>query len=225
MDELLSLFGVGDGSQGADRTDGQKRSGDEQEVHQSKAASSFGEAFGAPSAAKRSSAHAPNGPSSNPHKAAAATKSNNDRTPCDPITGLRIVDRRTSRADMVDAFASYTYRSCSALAAASRAEWTANYLVDGGSGGNGQPAGKTKLATSGILTGDSSSRLSKAGRAFAILTLGDLPSSMQSKGSAFSKTTTVHASIKVFLFGDALGVLRNKKYMGTGFAWRCWGRI
>ncbi|KAL9180594.1 hypothetical protein ACHAXT_011047 [Thalassiosira profunda] len=128
-----------------------------------------------------------------------------------------LVDRRTSRADMVDAFASYTYKSCSALAAASRAEWTANYLVDGGSGGNGAPAGRTKLATSGILTGDTSSRLSKAGRAFAILSLGDLPSSMQSRGSAFSKTSTVHASIKVFLFGDALGVLRNqKKYMSTG---------
>ncbi len=141
--------------------------------------------------------------------------------PCDPLTGLRIVDRRTSRADMVDAFSSFTYRSCSILAAASFAEWISKYLVDGGnSNGSGAPSGKTNVATCGILTGDVSSRLSnKTGRAFAMLSLGDLPSSMHAKTSAFSNNSDIKPSISVFLFGDALGALRsNKKYMNAGYA-------
>ena len=151
-----------------------------------------------------------------PTKTAAAINNNNT---CDPFTGLRIVDRRTSRANMVEAFSCLTYKSCSMLAAASRAEWNTNYLVDGG-GGNGPPSGKTNLATCGILTGDTSSRLSKTGKAFAILSLGDLPSSMHASGSASSNSANkINASITVFLFGDALGVLRsNKKYMNSGWA-------
>ena len=131
----------------------------------------------------------------------------------DPVTGLRIVERRTSVADLVDATSSLTYASCAALAATSRAEW-ASHLVDGG-GGSGPPAGRTRLATCGILTSSAASRLSKTGRAFAALSLGDLPSS-----SGFSRVAdnAVRASVTVLLFGDALQILKEKKYLCAGYA-------
>ncbi len=152
---------------------------------------------------------------------------NINNTPCcDPITGLRIVDRRTSRADMVDAFSSFTYRTCSTLAASSRVEWSREYLVDGAgqtNDGSNTIGGKTNLVTCGILTGETSSRLStKTGRAFATLTMGDLPSSTSSfsNSSSLSSSNEIHASITVFLFGDALSVLRadTKQYLRPGWA-------
>ena len=154
-------------------------------------------------------------------KSTAATKNGDTTTSCDPITGIRILDRRTSRAAMVDAFSTFTYKSCSRLAAASRAEWSGNYLVDGGGGNGNGPSGKTNLVTCGILTKESSSRLSsKTGRAFATMSLGDLPSSMHARGSTHSNSANnLNASITVMLFGDALSSLKsNKKYFSAGYA-------
>lgn len=145
---------------------------------------------------------------------------------CDPITGLRITDRRTSRAEMVDAFLPFEYKSCSMLAAASRADWNA-FLTDGSNKnntGNSGHSGKTNIATCGILTTDTGSRLSsKTGRAFAVLNLADLPSSMTCRhstiGGGVNGGGVVHASVSVFLFGDALQSLRNNKnFMRVGWA-------
>lgn len=93
--------------------------------------------------------------------------------------------------------------------------------MDGGGGdsniGSNTIGGKTNVATCGILTCDSSSRLSsKTGRAFATLTLGDFPSSISSSSSS----NEIHASVTVFLFGDALSVLRagTKQYLRPGWA-------
>jgi len=152
-------------------------------------------------------------------------KSNNTTTCSDPYTNFVITDRRTSRANMVNAFSTLTYKSCSVLAASSRAEWN-TFMIDGGGssngGGNG-PSGKTKLATCGILTQDVSSKLSsKTGRAFAKLSLGDLSSS--SSSTSFNNTITrgsnnISPSITVFLFGDAINILKsNMKYMKAGYA-------
>ncbi|KAL7531511.1 hypothetical protein ACHAXR_004086, partial [Thalassiosira sp. AJA248-18] len=221
MDELLSLFGGAD--DGADdrgtKTDDTKKQkkGTSSHVSPTNFGDAFGDAFpGAEGVA--TSSRQKNLPTKKvspcPTKATAAATNN---TSCDPLIGLRVVNRRTSRADMVDSFSPFTYKSCSMLAAASHSEW-GTYLVDGG-GSGGPPSGKTNLATCGILTSETSSRISKARRAFAILSLGDLPSSMHSRGSALSNSANINASISVFLFGDALSVLRNnKKYMSAGWA-------
>ncbi|KAL7464604.1 hypothetical protein ACHAXS_004941 [Conticribra weissflogii] len=165
---------------------------------------------------------------SNSSKSEASIQTSKNKINCfssDPITGLRITDRRTSRAEMVDAFLPFEYKSCSMLAAASLADW--NILITGGGNnnsiGSGGPSGKTNIATCGILTTDTGSRLSsKTGRAFAMLNLADLPSSMTSRYSTIAGANgvgVVHASVSVFLFGDALQILRNNKnFMKIGWA-------
>lgn len=188
-DDFASSFGVASGSSDANKNIG---------GHSSKCSSNI-----QPPAAYR-----PNNVHTN--KSKGVNRNSKIRTSCDPLTGLRIVDRKTSRADMVDAFSSYTYRSCSILAAASRAEW-GTYIIDKGSSDN--ISGKTNLVTCGILTTDTSSRLSsKTGRAFAMLSLGDLPS------SANSINSNITACVSVFLFGDALKILSNTKYIKAGYA-------
>eukprot|EP00985_Skeletonema_marinoi_P005592 scaffold2430_cov163-Skeletonema_marinoi.AAC.4 len=135
------------------------------------------------------------------------SKNNNQVVACDPITGLRITDRKTSRADMVDHFALLTYKSVSMLAASSRSEWT-TYTTDG------SDKGSTNLATCGIITSDTSSRVSSnTGRAFAMIQLGDLASP-----SSRSNNNNIHALVTVFLFGEALGVIkRNKRFLQKGW--------
>ena len=58
----------------------------------------------------------------------------------DPLTGLRIVDRRTSHATLLDIYSNYIYAPCSVVAAASRNEWNTNYLI---SSANTEGGGKT----------------------------------------------------------------------------------
>jgi|SaaInl74LU_5_DNA_1037368.scaffolds.fasta_scaffold12345_3 hypothetical protein len=98
---------------------------------------------------------------------------------------------------MVDHFALLTYKSVSMLAASSRSEWT-TYTTDG------SDKGSTNLATCGIITLDTSSRVSSnTGRAFAMIQLGDLASP-----SSRSNNNNIHALVTVFLFGEALGVIK-----------------
>ena len=164
MDELPSLFG-------ADGTEAEGKSNDEHSKAEGEPSShycnDFGSSFDAfadhwPIASNRNKMNITNATTTNntisstsrsqikvnPYptiKTTAAPKHNYDNgISCDPITGLRIVERKTSRADMVDAFSSLTYRSCSILAASSRAEWN-SHLIDGGGSNNG--GGKTNLVT------------------------------------------------------------------------------
>ncbi|KAL7486572.1 hypothetical protein ACHAW6_015183 [Cyclotella cf. meneghiniana] len=142
--------------------------------------------------------------------ATVALRSQSD-TSHDPITNLRITDRYTSRADMIDAFSPFQYKSCSMLAALSKNEW-ATHVV--------KSSGKTDLVTCGIVTNDVASRLSqKTGRAFAMINLADLPAN--AKLADFGAASgTIHASVTVFLFGDALRVLNvnTKRYLSGGYA-------
>jgi hypothetical protein len=137
----------------------------------------------------------------------------------DTLTGLRIVDRRTSHATLLDIYSNYIYAPCSIVAAASRNEWNTNYLL---SSANNEGGGKTQLATSGILTSDVYSQISpKSGKAFAILSLGSLTPSLPSSSSTIGigGDNTVRPSITVFLFGNALSVLHADtiKYMKVGY--------
>ena len=216
MDELLSLFDDADsgGVSAGQVNKNETKITTQRDSHKNSTstsqhddfASSFGVAIGSSDANKNRSSKC----SSNTNKSKGVNRNNKITTSCDPLTGLRIVDRKTSRADMVDAFSSYTYRPCSILAAASRSEW-GTYIIDKGSSDN--ISGKTNLVTCGILTTDTSSRLSsKTGRAFAMLSLGDLPS------SANSINSNITACVSVFLFGDALKILSNTKYIKAGYA-------
>ena len=138
----------------------------------------------------------------------------------DPLTGLRIVDRRTSHATLLDIYSNYIYAPCSVVAAASKSEWKTNYLILSSTNAN-EGGGKTQLATCGILTSDVYSQISpKTGKAFAILSLGSLPSSSSSSiGDRCQVDNTVRPSITVFLFGNALSTLQvdTIKYMKVGY--------
>ena len=124
----------------------------------------------------------------------------------DPLTGLRIVDRRTSHATLLDIYSNFIYAPCSIVAAASRNEWNTNYLIS--SANNADGGGKTQLATCGILTSDVYSQISpKSGKAFAILSLGSLtPLSSSSSIIGIGGDNTVRPSITVFLFGNLIGI-------------------
>ena len=128
-----------------------------------------------------------------------------------PLSDIRIVDRRTSRAALLDAMSTFVRAPCCALASASRAEWNSRYAAepngdDGGGGGGG--GGKTRVATWGVLTSDVTSRVSaRTGRAYAIMSLGDMPGG-GGRAARSSFENEVRPSVTVFLFGDALSILR-----------------
>ena len=149
--------------------------------------------------------HAPVSQSS---EAAAVAKKRRraEQSTLDPLTNLRITNRRTSRFDLSDALAPFEFVTSARLAAMSTRDlgrYIAQPSAGGGSGGfsfGAGPApnanasdcftgGKSNLATMGILFSNSGSKVSSnTGRAYSIFQLGDL-----STGPAVS----------VFLFGDA----------------------
>lgn len=249
MDELLSLFNAADDNAGDNDTSHQEtqlatQTSKSTKYHSSEGApslstnnndfgSSFASAFATSNTTKRNTneenvlnksrvikQHHTYTATTTKSTATTHKHKSNNTSSCDPYTNFVITDRRTSRANMVNAFSTLTYKSCSVLAASSRAEWN-TFMVDGGGSGNG-PSGKTKLATCGILTQDVSSKLSsKTGRAFAKLSLGDLPSSSSSNmhSTIARGSNNINPSITVFLFGDAINILKsNMKYMKAGYA-------
>ncbi|KAL7517413.1 hypothetical protein ACHAWX_002340 [Stephanocyclus meneghinianus] len=112
---------------------------------------------------------------------------------------------------MIDAFSPFQYKSCSMLAAFSKNDWTTHVV---------KSSGKTDLVTCGIVTNDVASRLSqKTGRAFAMINLADLHANAKLAGFG-AASGTIHASVTVFLFGDALRVLNvnTKRYLNGGYA-------
>lgn len=136
----------------------------------------------------------------------------------DPLTQLRIINRRTSRFDLSDALSPLQFATTSRLASMSLRDLGGLVTVpsqggshsssnDGGDtnhGGGGQgftygvgPApnanaftgGKTNCATMGVLFSNSGTKVSpNTGRAYSIFQLGDLRTG---------------PSVSVFLFGDA----------------------
>lgn len=96
-----------------------------------------------------------------------------------------------------------------------KSEWTKHITKSSNNGG-----GKTNLATWGIITNDPGSKFSKSGRPFAILSLGDLPSNSSTVGKTTVGTNNVNATVSVFLFGEALQLLKEstKFYLGKGYA-------
>lgn len=138
----------------------------------------------------------------------------------DPLTKLRIINRRVSRLDLSDVIAPYQFVSTAKLAAMSLRDLDALVTVpsrgsssnsnDNSGGGQGftysagpDPngsaftGGKTDCATMGVLFGNSGSKVSPStGRAYSIFQLGDL---------------STGPTVSLFLFGDAYS-----KHTGNG---------
>ena len=106
----------------------------------------------------------------------------------DPFTKIRIVSRQTSRMELVDILSPFTFQTTTVLA--SLCNISLKNLITHPSNNNepGAIGGKTQMATMGVVFTNSGSRISKNGRAFSILTLGDLSSG---------------PCVSVLLFGDA----------------------
>ena len=211
MDELLSLFDNNTGVE-ASVTDVKSRDVLTQSFRDARKEDDFSSAFVLSKPVQNNESNLKPSPAINTANTAVKTSSGN--VVCDPITGLRITNRKTSRAEMVDHFAPLTYKSVSLLAASSRSEWT-TYTTDG------SEKGATNLATCGIIVADTSSRISSnTGRAFGTIQLGDLTSPSQSSGGPTSRSNNIHALVTVFLFGEALGVIkRHKRFLQKG--WVC----
>lgn len=164
----------------------------------------------------RSAAPAPRHASSSSVEA-AQKKRRQDQSTLDPLTNLRITNRRTSRFDLSDALAPHEFVTTARLAAMSTRDLSrfitqpSNRANDNNGGGfsfgagpapssnanNSFTGGKSNLATMGVLFSNSGSKVSPStGRAYSIFQLGDL-----STGPAVS----------VFLFGDAYS-----KHTGNG---------
>ena len=155
-----------------------------------------------------------NAPSSPSSVEAAQKKRRQDQSTLDPLTNLRITNRRTSRFDLSDALAPFEFVTTARLAAMSTRDLgryitqPSNRANDSGGGfsfgagpapnaNNNFTGGKSNLASMGVLFSNSGSKVSPStGRAYSIFQLGDL-----STGPAVS----------VFLFGDAYS-----KHTGNG---------
>ena len=163
----------------------------------------------------RSATAARNNAPSSSSVEAAQKKRHLDQSTLDPLTNLRITNRRTSRFDLSDALAPFEFVTTARLAAMSTRDLgryitqPSNRANDNNGGGfsfgagpapnagNNFTGGKSSLATMGVLFGNSGSKVSPStGRAYSIFQLGDL-----STGPAVS----------VFLFGDAYS-----KHTGNG---------
>jgi minichromosome maintenance protein 10 len=217
MDELLSLFDDDNTAGGIPVASAGAGTAEATVPKQCQNEDDFASAFFCQSSTSKSKVNTQSNnskgrPLSAVSKAAVITGNNaskHDQTSCDPITGLRVTDRKTSRAEMCDHFSTLTYKSVSMLAAASRSEWSTTT--------DGSDKGSTTLATCGIITCDTTSRVSsKTGRAFGMIQLGDIIG-----GSSLPhKSNNIHPLVTVFLFGDALSVIqRNKRFLQKG--WVC----
>ena len=103
----------------------------------------------------------------------------------DPLTKIRIVQRQTSKVDLVDLLASFQFHTSALLANMPKTQLST--LITHPSN-NDEVGGRTDMATMGIIFTNSGTRISKNGRAFSILTLGDLHTG---------------PTISIFLFGHA----------------------
>jgi len=222
MDELLSLMDEGSSSNVNDTntsTDG----------HVPESSSSSAPAATATSTQRNRSNHmaTTSYAAQSTHTSAQQPPKNNEQkrraqqlATVDPLTKLRIINRRVSRLDLSDVIAPYQFVSTAKLAAMSLRDLGALVTVpsrgsssnsnnDGGGGqgftygagpdpnGSAFAGGKTDCATMGVLFGNSGSKVSSStGRAYSIFLLGDL---------------STGPTVSVFLFGDAYS-----KHTGNG---------
>ncbi len=120
----------------------------------------------------------------------------------DPLTRIRIVQRQTSKVDLVDLLAPFHFHTSAILANMPKTQLST--LITHPSNNNNNKdndvSGRTDMATMGIIFTNSGTRISKNGRAFSILTLGDLHTG---------------PTVSIFLFGHAYSNFTTKINPGS----------
>jgi len=92
----------------------------------------------------------------------------------DPFTKIRIVQRRTGKVDLVDLLAPFQFVTTAGLANMNKAQISALITHPSNNNDSDSPSGRSSMASMGIVFSNSGTRMSKNGRAFSIITLGDL---------------------------------------------------
>lgn len=130
----------------------------------------------------------------------------------DPLTKIRIVDRKISKVDLSELVAHFSFSTTAVLASMSNQKLSSILLPNSN---YTTMSGRTCAATMGIIFKNSKTRISKtSGRAFTILTIGDLqtgPSvTMMLFGQAYAKfTTTLRPGHVVAFVGMTLMPMRD----------------
>ena len=103
----------------------------------------------------------------------------------DPLTKIRIINRKKSKVEMIDIVSSMSFHSTASLASMSKATISTMIIKPSA---NDDAAGKSNMATMGIVFSNSGTRISKHGRGYCVLTVGDLHTG---------------PTVTILLFGDA----------------------
>lgn len=127
-----------------------------------------------------------------PYQSSVHSASSSAKGSIDPLTKIRLVNRLTSSVDLVDKLAPFQFHTCVMLASMTKAQLSTIITQPSN---NGEVSGKTNSATMGIVFSNSGTRMSKTGRAFSILTLGDL---------------STGPTVSVFLFGHVYSQFTTK---------------
>lgn len=121
----------------------------------------------------------------------------------DPFTKIRIVQRKTSKVELVDILAPYQFHTTAMLAGMNNSQLSALITHPSKNNEGNSPSGRSDMATMGIVFSNSGTRISKNGRGFCILTIGDLHTG---------------PTVSIFLFGYAYSTLTTKIQAGMVIA-------
>jgi len=121
----------------------------------------------------------------------------------DPYTKIRIVQRRTGKVELVDLLAPFQFVTTAGLANMNKAQISALITHPSNNNDSNSPSGRSSMASMGIVFSNSGTRMSKNGRAFSIITLGDLHTG---------------PTVSIFLFGHAYSDFTTKIQTGSVIA-------
>lgn len=121
----------------------------------------------------------------------------------DPYTKIRIVQRRTGKVELVDLLAPFQFVTTAGLANMNKAQISALITHPSNNNDSESPSGRSSMASMGIVFSNSGTRMSKNGRAFSIITLGDLHTG---------------PTVSIFLFGHAYSDFTTKIQTGSVIA-------
>jgi hypothetical protein len=148
------------------------------------------------------------------HENKGVKQSNSATGSVDPLTKIRIVQRLTSKFDLMDLVASYQFHTTTVLANMNKMQLSDLITHPSNNSDDNSPSGRTCMATMGIVFSNSGTRISKNGRAFSILSLGDLHTgptvSVFLFGNAYSKfSTKIQVGSVIAVFGSSIMPVRN----------------
>lgn len=130
----------------------------------------------------------------------SAHTSNGAAGSVDPFTKIRIVQRRTGKMELVDLLASFQFVTTAVLASMNKMQLSALITHPSNNNDSDSPSGKSSMASMGIVLSNSGTRMSKNGRAFSIITVGDLHTG---------------PTVSIFLFGHAYSNFTTKIQTGS----------